>query len=152
MSSKPLLIPFIHPTLGALKNRIVMAPMTRSFAAIDHQCTPEIANYYERRASDGVGLILTEGIVIHPSGDGYNRVPHLHTEDQMKSGVSFKLADTHEHRLFRLRKDIIQFFTKNNGWVDTDMPITAELYCKKRPYNGLSFEETNTINNESNKS
>ena len=53
------------------------------------------------------------------------------TYAEMKNGISFKLADTHEHRLFRLRKDIIQFFTKNNGWVDTDMPVTPELYCRK---------------------
>lgn len=54
------------------------------------------------------------------------------TYEEMKNGISFKLADTHEHRLFRLRNDIVQFFTKNNGWVDTDMPITPELYCRKK--------------------
>jgi hypothetical protein len=53
------------------------------------------------------------------------------TYEEMKNGKSFKLADTHAHRLFRLRNDIIQYFTKNNGWVDTEMPITPELYCRK---------------------
>lgn len=59
--------------------------MTRSFADADHLCTANIANYYERRAKGGVALILTEGIVIHPSGDGYNSVPHLFTNAQMES-------------------------------------------------------------------
>jgi hypothetical protein len=54
------------------------------------------------------------------------------TLDEMKTGISFKIADTHEHRLFRLRNDIIQYYTKNNGWVDTEMPIIPELYCKKK--------------------
>ena len=53
------------------------------------------------------------------------------SEDQMKSGISFKLADTHQHRLFRMRAGVIQFYTKNNGWVNTEMPTEPLLYCKK---------------------
>ncbi len=30
-----------------------------------------MARYYERRAQSGAGLILTEGTIIHPSGDGW---------------------------------------------------------------------------------
>jgi len=85
MSKTPTLAPFNSLFLGELKNRVVMAPMTRSFATADHSCTPDIAAYYERRARDGVGLILTEGIIVHPSGDGYNTVTHLHTKEQMQS-------------------------------------------------------------------
>lgn len=40
--------------------------------------------YYERRAADGVGLILTEGTIIHPSGDGYPNVPYIYTDNQIK--------------------------------------------------------------------
>lgn len=85
MKESPLFNPVNTPGLSALKNRIVMAPMTRSFATADHCCTQEIADYYERRAQSGVGLIITEGIVVHPSGDGYNAVTHLCTQDQMRS-------------------------------------------------------------------
>lgn len=83
--SNPLLSPFVNPSFSTLKNRVVMAPMTRSFATPDHRCTPDMATYYERRARNGVGFILTEGIIVHPSGDGYNAVPHLYTEEQMQS-------------------------------------------------------------------
>lgn len=62
-------------------------------------------------------------------GDRKNYV--MVTVEEMERGVSFKLADTHEHRLFRLRNGIIQFFTKNNGWVDTELPNDPTLYCKK---------------------
>jgi len=46
-----------------LKNRIVMAPMTRLFAP---DGIPGEANaaYYRRRAEGGVGLILSEGTVV----------------------------------------------------------------------------------------
>jgi 2,4-dienoyl-CoA reductase-like NADH-dependent reductase (Old Yellow Enzyme family) len=46
-----------------LKNRIVMAPMTRSFATDGLVGAPHVA-YYRRRAEGGVGLILSEGTVI----------------------------------------------------------------------------------------
>ena len=71
--------------VGELKNRVVMSAMTRGFADKDHCSTNEILNYYTKRAKNGVGLILTEGIIVHPSGDGYNNVPHLSNEKQMLS-------------------------------------------------------------------
>ncbi len=62
-----------------------MSAMTRGFAGVGHTCTKDIAAYYERRALDGVALILSEGIIIHPSADGYNNVPHLHSSEQANS-------------------------------------------------------------------
>jgi N-ethylmaleimide reductase len=87
--------PLVHPEFGKLNSRVVMAPMTRSFATQGHLCTSEMVAYYERRAHAGVGLILTEGIFIHPSGDGYNTVPHLNTNTQMES---WKAATTAVHK------------------------------------------------------
>jgi 2,4-dienoyl-CoA reductase-like NADH-dependent reductase (Old Yellow Enzyme family) len=43
-----------------LPNRVVMAPMTRSFSPAGVP-TAEVAAYYRRRAENGVGLIITEG-------------------------------------------------------------------------------------------
>jgi N-ethylmaleimide reductase len=95
MSQPLLLTPLEHERLGSFKNRIVMSAMTRAFAKESHLCNPEIAAYYERRALDGVGLILTEGIIVHPSADGYNTVPHLYTQEQMDS---WRLAVDAVHR------------------------------------------------------
>ncbi|MEZ5667210.1 MAG: NADH:flavin oxidoreductase [Alphaproteobacteria bacterium] len=49
--------------LGAyeLKNRLLMAPLTRQSAEDDGTPTDEMAAYYARRARGGVGLIITEG-------------------------------------------------------------------------------------------
>lgn len=80
-----LLKPFRSDFIGAMKTRVVMSAMSRSFAGPNHTCTENIAAYYERRAKDGVALILTEGIIIHRLADGYNNVPHLETKDQAES-------------------------------------------------------------------
>lgn len=44
-----------------LKNRLVMAPLTRQNAEFDGTPTDEMAAYYARRAVGGVGMIITEG-------------------------------------------------------------------------------------------
>ena len=56
----PLFQPWQHGSLN-LRNRVVMAPMTRRKAAEDGIVTDEIVAYYARRARHGVGLIISEG-------------------------------------------------------------------------------------------
>jgi 2,4-dienoyl-CoA reductase-like NADH-dependent reductase (Old Yellow Enzyme family) len=63
-----------------LPNRVVMAPMTRSFAP-GGVPTAEVAAYYRRRAENGVGLIVTEGTgVDRPAAVNEPDVPHFHGE------------------------------------------------------------------------
>ena len=86
MSSKDtLLSSFSYQDVLKLKNRTVMSAMTRGFADKNNCATESIKNYYELRAKLGAGLILTEGIVIHHSADGYNSVPRIETEAQATS-------------------------------------------------------------------
>lgn len=71
--------PFTYKNLQ-LKNRIVMAPMTRSFSpeGIPGQ---NVAEYYAKRAANEVGLIITEGTVIdRPSSSNDPNVPHFYGE------------------------------------------------------------------------
>jgi 2,4-dienoyl-CoA reductase-like NADH-dependent reductase (Old Yellow Enzyme family) len=71
--------PFALRTLH-LKNRFVMAPMTRSFSP---KGVPgaNVAAYYRRRAEAGVGLLLSEGTVIdRASASNDPAVPHFHGE------------------------------------------------------------------------
>jgi 2,4-dienoyl-CoA reductase-like NADH-dependent reductase (Old Yellow Enzyme family) len=66
-----------------LKNRFVMAPMTRAFSPGGIP-TQQVAAYYRRRALGGVGLIITEGTFIaHPSSRGYGKVPELAGAQQL---------------------------------------------------------------------
>lgn len=80
--SKILLEP---TTLGAieLKNRVVMAPMTRSRAGAGDAPTVLHAEYYAQRAS--AGLIITEGTQPSPNGKGYARTPGIHSEAQVRA-------------------------------------------------------------------
>jgi N-ethylmaleimide reductase len=71
-----------------LKNRIVMAPMTRC-RAIDNIPTKLMTEYYEQRAS--AGLIISEGASPSPNGLGYPRIPGAYSDEQI-SGWK-KIAD-----------------------------------------------------------
>jgi N-ethylmaleimide reductase len=63
-----------NPSL-MLRNRIVMAPMTRSRAVKANTPNDLMAEYYGQRAS--AGLIITEGTSPSPNGLGYARIPGL---------------------------------------------------------------------------
>jgi N-ethylmaleimide reductase len=79
MSDSLLFSPF---QLGriALKNRIVMAPMTRN-RSIGNVPGELVATYYGQRAT--AGLIITEGTSPSPNGVGYARIPGLYNEEQV---------------------------------------------------------------------
>ncbi|MDR3436767.1 NADH:flavin oxidoreductase [Telmatospirillum sp.] len=79
LSADVLFRPFGVKSLH-LKNRIVMAPMTRYFAP---NGVPSEANaaYYRRRAEGDVGLILSEGTVVdRPASRNDPGIPFYHGE------------------------------------------------------------------------
>lgn len=84
---------------AALRNRIVMSPMTRGFCP-GGVPGADVAAYYRRRAAGGAGLIITEGVgVDHPSalgeaGLGENAIPQLHG-DAALDGWRRVVADVH---------------------------------------------------------
>jgi len=71
-------------TLGALKlkNRVIMAPLTRSRATADRVPTPMMVEYYAQRAS--AGLIISEATVISEEANGYLNTPGLFTDAQVE--------------------------------------------------------------------
>ena len=66
-----------------LRNRIIMAPMTRS-RADDAGVQPDISVTYYTQRSDA-GLIITEAINISPMAKGYPRTSGLFTPEQIAS-------------------------------------------------------------------
>ncbi|MDY7225349.1 alkene reductase [Hyalangium rubrum] len=75
-----LLSPFRLGSLE-LKNRMVMAPMTRSRAVEGNVPNPLATTYYVQRAS--AGLLVTEASQVSPQGVGYIRTPGLHSPEQV---------------------------------------------------------------------
>ena len=67
-----------------LRNRLVMAPMTRSRADDTTGVpSPLAVDYYSQRA--GAGLIITEGTYPESMGKGYVRTPGIHSEAQTEA-------------------------------------------------------------------
>ena len=64
-----------------LKNRMVMAPLTRSRAEQGNIPSSMAATYYSQRA--GAGLIITEATQAAPGGQGYVATPGIHSIEQV---------------------------------------------------------------------
>jgi N-ethylmaleimide reductase len=71
-------------TAGAfqLKNRILMAPLTRCRADADHNPTPLMAEYYAQRAS--AGLIIAEATMVMEGNSSFWMEPGIYSEAQVK--------------------------------------------------------------------
>ena len=112
---------FSKYTLGdiELKNRIVMAPMTRC-RAIGNVPNELIATYYEQRA--GAGLIITEGTSPSPNGLGYCRIPGLFNEAQAEG---WKLTTNAVHA--KGGKIFVQFMHSGRIGHSLNLPSGATL-------------------------
>ena len=102
-----------------LRNRIVMAPMTRCRCPGN---TPGeiVATYYRQRA--GAGLIVTEGTSPSPGGLGYPRIPGIFRADQIEGWR--KVADAVHDAGGRIFLQLMQ--TGRVGHPD-NLPAGAEL-------------------------
>ena len=79
--NQPLFAPVRMGELD-LRNRIVMAPLTRMRAGSnDHVPTALQAEYYAQRAS--AGLIIAEATAISPDGFGWADTPGLWSAEQV---------------------------------------------------------------------
>jgi 2,4-dienoyl-CoA reductase-like NADH-dependent reductase (Old Yellow Enzyme family) len=68
-----------------LPNRVVMAPMTRSFSP-GGVATEDVAAYYRRRAENQVGLIISEGTgVARPASLNDPDIPRFHGEAELNA-------------------------------------------------------------------
>lgn len=65
-----------------LKNRVIMAPLTRSRAGAERVPNALMAEYYHQRA--GAGLILSEATSVTPMGVGYADTPGIWNDEQVE--------------------------------------------------------------------
>jgi N-ethylmaleimide reductase len=85
-----LLTPYQLNAVITLKNRIVMAPMTRRQADLNHSPTESMASYYAKRAE--AGLIVTEGTIITEDALGYGNVPGIYAAEQINAWAKVTTA------------------------------------------------------------
>jgi N-ethylmaleimide reductase len=77
-----LLSPFSLRNL-ALKNRVVLSPLTRSRAGKERLANTLMAEYYSQRAS--AGMLITEGTVISNQAIGWLNSPGIFTDEQAEA-------------------------------------------------------------------
>ncbi|MEI6436461.1 MAG: alkene reductase [Bacteroidota bacterium] len=102
-----------------LKNRVVMAPMTRC-RAIGNIPNDLIAKYYEQRA--GAGLIITEGCSPSANGLGYARIPGIFSEAMVEG---WRKSTEAVHR--KGGKIFVQFMHAGRMGHQLNLPDGAEL-------------------------
>lgn len=82
----------IEPGGLRLATRIAMAPMSR-YKCPDGVPHRAVADYYRRRAENGVSLIITEGTYIdHPTAASYDGVPHFYGEAALEGWSKVRQA------------------------------------------------------------
>lgn len=67
-----------------LAHRIVLAPMTRMRASDSGIPNLTAAEYYAERTTPG-GLLISEGVVIHPRGKGFPNTPGIWNDEQIEA-------------------------------------------------------------------
>ena len=66
-----------------LKNRVVMAPLTRARAGVERIPNSIMAEYYAQRS--GAGLIISEATTISQQANGWQNSPGIYTDEQTEA-------------------------------------------------------------------
>lgn len=103
-----------------LKNRAVMAPLTRSRAVDNNTPNSLMAEYYSQRAT--AGLIVTEGTSPSPNGLGYARIPGLFNEAHV-AGWQLVTDAVHEQG----GKIVVQLMHTGRIGQQANLPVGAEV-------------------------
>lgn len=82
MSNQLKLLETVQVGSYTLKNRLVMAPLTRNRAGAGNVLGTINAEYYRQRTS--AGLIVTEATQISPQGLGHPNTPGIHSPEQVE--------------------------------------------------------------------
>ncbi len=133
-----------------LKNRIIMAPLTRARSGAARTPGPLVAEYYAQRAS--AGLILSEATSVTPLGVGYADTPGIWSDAQVEG---WRLTTEAVHKAGGLI--FMQLWhvgrISDPSFLDGQAPVSASaiaargevsLLRPKRPYpvpRALSLEE-----------
>lgn len=100
-----------------LKNRVVMAPMTRARSP-GNIANDLMATYYEQRS--GAGLIIVEATAVSPNSLGYMNVPALFNDEQRRA---WKSTVERVHRAGG--KIILQLVHNGRAVVKSNLPKDA---------------------------
>ena len=121
MSNDALFTP-VNFAGDALKNRIVLAPLTRGRAGDSRIPNDLMADYYRQRA--GAGLLITEATVVSAQGNGWVGSPGIYT-DEMAQGWKKVTTAVHEEG----SKIVLQLWhtgrASHSDFHNGDLPVSA---------------------------
>ena len=150
----PLLTPFNLHDL-ALKNRVVMAPLTRSRSGETRIANELMAEYYAQRAS--AGLIISEATVVSEQGIGWPNSPGIYTEAQIEGWkkVTSRLKETNTPiflQLWHCGRSSHTDFHPSTGLPVSASAITLEGKSVQTPLGKKSYETPRALSTEEVKS
>ena len=136
-----------------LKNRILMAPLTRCMADDNLVPTAASVEYYGRRAE--AGLIISEAIIIRPDAQGYPNVPGLYTQEQV-NGWKAVTDKVHANggkifaQIWHTGRVAHSYFfaNRNNGITDVLAPSAIAIDSTLPRMRELSYQVPKAVNNE----
>ena len=79
-----------------LKNRFVRSATAECMATPEGLATPRLIGLYTRLARSGIGLLITGGAYVHPSGRSYVGVAGIH-DDAVIPGLAHLTEAVHSH-------------------------------------------------------
>ncbi len=132
-------------TLGSLqlRNRIIMAPMTRSRAGVGDAATELVASYYRQRAS--AGLIISEASQISPQGKGYPRTPGIFSAEQVAGWRRVTDAVHAEGGLMLLQLWHVGRLSHSSIQPGCGLPVApSALRCEGQIYTGAGLQDFET--------
>ncbi len=97
----PLLSSFKFNDTLQIRNRVVMAPLTRARSGEDRIPNELMAKYYHQRAS--AGLIIAEATVVSKIGIGWDETPGIYNDEQIKGWKKVVEAVHNENGLIFLQ-------------------------------------------------
>ena len=124
-----------------LKNKVVMAPLTRSRAKLDGSPTDLMATYYQQRAT--AGLIIAEATQICQQGQGYIATPGIYNSAHI-AGWKKVVDQVHaKHGLICLQLWHVGRISHTDFQPNQEPPLApSAIQAKSKVYNDKGFLDT----------
>ena len=113
----------------SLKNRVLMAPLTRMRAGAGDVPTDLMAEYYRQRA--GAGLIISEASQVSPQGKGYMQTPGIYSDAQVQGWQKVTAAVHQAGGKIAMQLWHVGRISHSSLQVDEQAPVSASAIAAK---------------------
>ncbi|EPB91947.1 hypothetical protein HMPREF1544_01241 [Mucor circinelloides 1006PhL] len=144
MNSQALFSPIKIGT-NTLKHRVVLAPLTRFRATLDHIPTDVQVEYYKQRASDG-GLLISEGTAISRLAGAYPQVPGIYNTEQIEGWKKVTSAVHAKGGLIFVQLwHIGRAGSKDRNPNQEQVVGPSDIPCPGKDFTGIDYEQPRAL-------